>query len=230
MNIEAIELLYKSRCNNLLELEYSYEDLNNYENFKDIINENDFNKIIKIKHNRQQKRCRTKKHFKELYSLKEQMKDSKIVFISIEPNDEVLTKKEDTYIRQIENWLKRHFPYSILNKDFGEKTGREHYHALAITSEELEQQFHEDGRPKKSNSGYDMYELKRKDFSKYMKVKTLQFEPTINLVDFCKNDVKKTINYLLKLNNHSNKITTRSRVRIIKSPLMKTVFELRVTR
>jgi hypothetical protein len=43
------------------------------------------------------------------------------------------------------------------------------------------------------------------------------FEPTLCLVDLNINDIEKTIQYLLKLNNHSNKLSTKNRVRIIKS-------------
>ena len=43
------------------------------------------------------------------------------------------------------------------------------------------------------------------------------FEPTLCLIDLNKNDIQKTVNYLLKLNNHSSKLTTKNRVRIIKN-------------
>ncbi|MBQ4209090.1 hypothetical protein II654_01515, partial [bacterium] len=48
-----------------------------------------------------------------------------------------------------------------------------------------------------------------------VKMKNEQFEPTLCLVDISVNDINKTINYLLKLNNHSNKLSTRNRLRII---------------
>jgi predicted type IV restriction endonuclease len=43
------------------------------------------------------------------------------------------------------------------------------------------------------------------------------FEPTLCIIDLNKNDIQKTVNYLLKLNNHSNKITTKNRIRIVKN-------------
>ena len=43
------------------------------------------------------------------------------------------------------------------------------------------------------------------------------FEPTLCLIDLEKADIQKTTNYLLKLNNHSNKKGTKSRIRVIKS-------------
>ena len=231
MNNEIIDiyydLVYKKRCEELKAVGLSNEELNNYENFKDLYTEEEFKKTMNIKQNRKNKRYRTKNKFKELFKLKEKVKNGKVVFISIQPNDTLLNQEERTYTKKINEWLKEHFLYSILNKDYGDLTGREHYHALAITTEEIEQLFHEDGTPKRSNSGYLMYELIRKDFSKISKSKELQFEPTLNLVDLEKDSLGKTVNYLLKLNNHSNKSTTKSRVRIIKSPLMKTMFELR---
>ena len=126
--------------------------------------------------------------------------------------------KEDTYIRKIHKYLKNHYLYSILNKDFGKKTEREHYHFIGLTlpKEELED------TGKKSKKGYKIYELKNKDYK-------LGFEPDLCKVDLQKNDMEQTTNYLLKLNNHSNKITSSNRVRIIKSPLMK-LFELGVIR
>ena len=102
-----------------------------------------------------------------------------------------------------------------MNKDFGSKTEREHYHAISLTTEPIEQLFHEDGRPKLSNKGLPLYELANKDFKQLVKMKSEQFEPTLCLVDHSINDINQTINYLLKLNNHSNKLSTRNRLRVI---------------
>ena len=109
-----------------------------------------------------------------------------------------------------------------MNKDFGAKNEREHYHFIAITLEPLEELKTCENKAKKSKKGYTLYELKRKNYS-------LGFEPTLCKIDLKKNDFDKTINYLLKLNNHSTKITTKSRVRIVKSPLM-SLYELRYER
>lgn len=216
-----MELLYKTRCKELKELGLANEKLNNYENFKDVelLTEEDFKTIIRVKHNRQQKRCRTKNRFREIIILKNSLAcKTELVFGTLTLDDEHLKLKEDTYIREIHKWMKNHFLYSILNKDFGKKTEREHYHFIGLTlpNEELE------SKKTKSKKGYEIYELKNKDYK-------LGFEPTLCKVNLQKNDMKQTTNYLLKLNNHSNKITSRNRVRIIKSPLMK-MFELRKLR
>jgi len=198
--------LYKLVCKKLIDNGLALEELNNYDNFKDYFSENDFKNIIKTKQNRKNKRYRTKNKFIELYRISFIINNSnkKIVFGTITLNDHYLSLKEDTYIRKIDFWLKKHFVYSILNKDFGSKTEREHYHFIGLTTEELE--------PKnvKSKTGYEVFELKVKDYE-------MGFEPTLCLIDLNLNDINKTIEYLLKLNNHSNKLSTKNRTRIIKN-------------
>lgn len=207
--------LYKTICKTLTDNGLALEELNNYDNFKDAFTKEEFTQIIREKQNRKNKRYRTKQKFNEILQLKAMIPNSKIVFITINPNNELLNQEERTRIKKIEIWLKKHFWYSILNKDFGNKTEREHYHALAITTEEIEQLFHENGKPKLSKKGQLLYELQNKDFKNLVKMKNEQFEPTLCVVDFKINDIDKTINYLLKLNNHSNKLSTKNRVRII---------------
>lgn len=195
---------YKFICKSLIDNGLALEELNNYDNFKDVFSESDFQMIMKTKQNRKNKRYRTKTKFLELYKISCCIPNSKVVFGTITLNDHYLGLKENTYIRNIHEWLKRHFVYSILNKDFGTKTEREHYHFIGLTTEELE------SKNVKSKTGYIVHELVNKDYK-------MGFEPTLCLVDLNINDIEKTIQYLLKLNNHSNKISTKNRVRIIKS-------------
>lgn len=211
-----IHQLYKKRCRELLKCNYSYKDLNNYDHFKDLMSEEAFKIIIRDKENRCNKRYRTKDKIKELLILYNNSKAKRkyIVFGTMTLNDYYLGLKENTYIRKIHKWLKAHFSIVILNKDFGEKNGREHYHFIGITTQEIEQLFNENGEPKKSRKGYDIYELTQKDYE-------LGFEPTLCKIDLDKSDINKTVNYLLKLNNHSNKFLAKSRVRVIKSDLFK---------
>lgn len=135
-------------------------------------------------------------------------KNGKLVFGTVTVNNEYLEKTEQTRIKIIEKWLKSHFLIVILNKDFGSKTEREHYHFVGVTTENIED------TGKKSKKGYKIYELEKKDYK-------IGFEPDLCIIDLNLNDTKKTINYLLKLNNHSSKVTTRNRVRIIKSDMYK---------
>lgn len=218
--IECYEEIYQSKCNQLRDIGLALEELNNYDNFKSLMSEETFKVLMNRKQNRKNKRNRTKKKFLELFLLKQALhKESKIVFGTITLDDKHLDLKEDTYMRDINKWLKEHFHYSILNKDYGKKNGREHYHFIGLTTEELEEVKTSENKPKKSKKGYVILELKKKNYK-------LGFEPTLCEIDFDISDSNKTINYLLKLNNHSSKITTRNRVRIVKSPLMRFI-ELR---
>ena len=130
--------LYKLICKKLIDNGLALEELNNYNNFKDNFSESEFKKIMKNKQNRKNKRYRTKNKFLELYRISYCIPNAKVVFGTITLNDHYLGLKENTYIRNIHEWLKSHFAYSILNKDFGTKTEREHYHFIGLTNEELE--------------------------------------------------------------------------------------------
>lgn len=198
--------LYQFYCKCLLDNGLCYEELNNYDNFKELFSKIEFQNILKEKQNRKQKRNRTRQKFFELYRIASLIDNEKkaIVFGTITLADKYLNQKEDTYIRKINKWLKEHFIIAILNKDFGKKNEREHYHFIGLTIEDIE------SKKNKSKKGYEIYELKNKNY-------TMGFEPTLCLIDLNKNDIKKTVNYLLKLNNHSNKISTRNRLRVIKS-------------
>ena len=210
--------IYKSVCKSYIEKGLKLEDLNNYENFKDYFSAEEFRKIINEKKNRANKRSRTKNHIMQMFRYKLNVNNKlKVIFITINPNDEMLRTKEDTYMRKIDKWIKKHCIYAILNKDYGSKTEREHYHAIALSAEPLEQLLHENGKPKLSKKGLPLYEFVNKDFNEICKSKERQFEPTLCEVNLIENDLSKTVNYLLKLNNHSNKITTRNRIRVLKN-------------
>ncbi len=224
MNNDIIEYeeIYKNRCRFLRENGVALEELNNYNNFEDLFSKNIWNEIIRRKQNRKNKRYRVKQKYKEILCLKDFLdnndeRQSNIVFGTITLKDKYLKdRKEETRIKLIEKWLKQHFIYSILNKDYGEKKGREHYHFIGLTQEEEEPKLNKKGKQKKSKKGFLLYELKNKNFK-------LGFEPTICIVDYSKADINKTIDYLLKLNNHSTKNTTKDRVRIIKKDILKFV-------
>lgn len=211
--LEATEKyeMYKKRCKNILEKGCNYQDLENYEFFKDLFSKAEFGELLRIKANRRNKRNRTKNKFKEILILQQQIENSTLVFGTITLDDKNLSMKENTYIRKIHSWLKSHFLIAILNKDFGEKTGREHYHFLGLTTETVECMNH------KSKKGYLIYELKNKTY-------TMGHEPDLLIVDLKKDDLVKTTNYLLKLNNHSHKDSTKSRVRVIKKPLFEYLY------
>lgn len=203
--------IYKERCKLLLEKGKSYQDLNDYENFKDLFSYAEWTELVRIKLNRRNKRNRTKNKFKEMIYIKNQIENCNLVFGTITLNDKYLSMKENTYIRKIHSWLKEHFLIAILNKDFGDKTGREHYHFLGLTVEELRNTNH------KSKKGYLIYELKNKNYK-------MGHEPDLLKVDLKIDDIDKTTNYLLKLNNHTSKDSTKSRLRVIKQPLFECIY------
>lgn len=208
MTKEELDVIYKQRCKQLYNYGLCNDEMNQYSNFQDAMSEVEFEDVIKRKNNRRNKRYRTREKYKELYQISYNFKNANIVFGTITLNDYYLGLEESTYIRYINNWLKKHFLYVILNKDFGKETEREHYHFIGLTTERIEK------KGKKSRKGYEMFELIEKDYK-------LGFEPTLLKIDLKKNDLNKTTNYLLKLNNHSNKVTTRDRIRVLKSPILK---------
>lgn len=199
--------LYQFYCKKLLDDGYSLDELNNYDNFRTLFTEVQFKRIMNEKQNRKNKRYRTRNKFIEILRIANELKDNdnlNVVFGTITLDNEHLALKEDTYMRKIHKWLKEHFVIALLNKDYGSKNEREHYHFIGLTIEELEY------TGKKSKKGYEIFELVNKNYS-------MGFEPTLCLIDLNKDDISKTTNYLLKLNNHSNKMTSRNRLRVIKS-------------
>lgn len=199
-------LVYRDRCKSLIKLE-DYNLLNDFAYFKDIIPDQDFKDIIREKQNRKNRRYRTDRKIFDMLRLTNYYSmlniPSKVVFGTLTLNDKILSQKEDTYMRKISKWLKKHFKYVILNKDYGKNNEREHYHFIGLTIEELVK------IENKSKKGYSMYKLKNQDYE-------LGFEPVLEIFNF--EDKKKVRNYLLKLNNHSNKDTTKSsRTRVFKT-------------
>ena len=207
---EFLYKIYLERCKDLKKANFSNESLNEFEYFKDKLNKEQFKIILNEKQRRKNKRNRVGKKYEELYKIAEKInnKNKKIVFGTCTLDNENLELKEDSYIRKIEKWLKCHFIFVILNKDFGSETEREHYHFIGLTTEEIEYTGH------KSKKGYKMYNLKEKNYK-------IGHEPNLEIIDKEATDIKKLIDYLVKEINHSMKI--KSRVRIIKNPIAKMI-------
>lgn len=195
--------LYRKRCSMLLEEIKDYKRLNDYSNFRDIYSLYEFQTIIKGKQCRKQKRYRTDLLIKDMLRIKSQLKvKSHIVFGTCTLSDKELNHEERTRMKKLGNYLKEHYLYVVVNKDFGSKTEREHYHFIGLTIEEIEP------IGKKSNKGFEMYELVNKNYK-------LGFEP--NIIPVETDSFDKTRNYLLKLNNHATKDTTKNRIRVYKN-------------
>lgn len=203
--------LYQTHCKLLIDNGCPLSELNEYRNFKDFMTLYEFKKIILEKQRRKNKRYRTKQKYIELIKIRNEIKGkSNIVFGTITLDNKHLNQKENTYIRKIHKWLKSHFIYAILNKDYGSKTEREHYHFIGLTTEELID------TNVKSRKGNRLHKLTIQDYE-------MGHEPTLEIINISEEDVDMTTNYLLKLNNHSSKIGTKSRVRIIKNDKAKYV-------
>lgn len=197
--------LYQLRCKELRNDGLVLDELNQYQNFNDLFSLYEFKSILKTKQNRKNKRYRTKQKYIEIIKMRNYLIKTSaayIVFGTITLDNKTLSRKENTYIRKIHSWLKKHFVYSVLNKDYGSKTEREHYHFIGLTTENLV------NIGVRSRKGIDLYKLENQDY-------TLGHEPTLEVIETTEDDIDKTINYLLKLNNHSNKVGTRGRVRVI---------------
>lgn len=202
--------IYKNRVELLLKLG-DYKILNEYEYFKDIIPKEEFKRIILDKQKRKNKRYRVDRKLLTMCRLINMFAieniQARIVFGTLTLNDKVLSTKENTYIRKIHKYLKKHYQIAILNKDYGKTTEREHYHFIGLTIEPIIK------IDKRSKTGRQLYQLKKQDYE-------LGFEPDIEIVNL--EEKKQTRNYLLKLNNHSTKDTTKSsRFRVIYNPICK---------
>lgn len=214
---------YKERCSQLLEKYNDFKVLNDYEYFKDVLSEEEFKEQTRLKQNRKNKRYRCDNKIKEMLQFMNYAQNNtlKIVFGTLTLNDKTLATKENTYIRKIHKYLKEHYLISILNKDFGDETEREHYHFIGLTLEEII------STGKKSNKGFEMYNLVNDNYVSKYKVAgddnpEHNWNPNITPIELDTN--KKVRNYLLKLNNHSNKSTTESRIRVLKNDLFKLIY------
>ena len=181
-----------------------YKMLNSYSYFNDILSENDFKAVLRHKRNRSNRRRRANK---KIYKIR-YFNSPIIVFGTCTFNDSQFFKKngkaiqERTRTKKVNEWIQRHFDYSVVNIDYGKKNEREHHHFVGVlkANEKLELV------KAKSKTGFDMYELENKDYE-------LGFEPTLELVEYDPLDyeMKRLSNYLLKINNHENKDTTKNR-------------------
>lgn len=179
-----------------------------YENFKDILSEEDFKKALRLK---KRKRDRRRRCFKKLETILGMYEESfcnngeycVLVFGTCTFNDKELELKEETRTKKINKWLREHFDIALVNIDYGKKKEREHHHFVGITRELLQD------TGKRSKSGYPLYELRHKTYK-------LGFEPDLEIIDDLSNE-RKLSNYLVKLNFHSNKKSTKNRrIRLIK--------------
>lgn len=181
-----------------------YSEIRKYENFKDSLSEEEFKDVLKYKVNRNNRRRRANKKI----SIIQNLERPTIIFGTCTFNDEQFLKKngtptkERTRTKKVNDWIDKHFDYAVVNIDYGKKTEREHHHFVGVLKKEEKLEL-VDG---KSKTGHKMYELENKDYK-------LGFEPTLEVIEYDPIDykMKRISNYLLKINNHENKDSTKNR-------------------
>lgn len=159
-------------------------DSNNKNNYLDLFDEDTIITCFKIFNaNRERKRYGLEELIKWCFCIEKSnhYKDYKLIFGTLTFSDKVLDKtSKETRRRYVSRFLSKTCDNYIANIDFGKKNEREHYHFVALCKSEIQK-----GTWK---YGFDSY---RK-------------------IDHTKTDLKKAKNYILKLNNHSYKSTTRN--------------------
>lgn len=204
---ETIFNLYKDRCHWLYNFYKTYSVLNSYHFFQDILSLKDFKKCHNFISSRSQKRKRCFDKYKiiEIYCA---LTNAKLVFGTITLNNEFLKLSYETQKKNIQRYLKKHYFYVIKNSDYGSRTDRLHYHFLGLTFDNMVDS------GKISNKGRKMYNLVVNEKTKWK----WGFEPNIEIIPYNYIDKKLISNYMVKLNNHSNKMSTkRTRLSILKN-------------
>lgn len=206
--------LFKSRCSKLIKENsncFNYSILEDYDNFKDLMTEEEFKDVLRIKHNRLNKRSRTKSKISDMlsyYAFTSRKRKLYLVFGTGTIDNDYLWKRQPrTRDKLLNIYLLNHYDVALVNKDFGDKTDREHYHWIGLTSLEPIPKLDNEGNQVRSKKGFPLYVLPTSDYR-------LGYNPTVEPI--VTTDMDKIRNYLLKLNNHSNKETAQ-RLRHIKS-------------
>lgn len=165
-------------------------DYNNEESYLNVIPDiEDIKECFKIyRANRQRKYNNWNEICKWCYALNfiPIYKKYKLVFGTLTFNNESLNKtSEKTRKVYVTRFLNEETKHYIANIDYGKKNNREHYHFIALIEKNIDLE------------KWTLGALK------------------VQVIPLLKKDIKATKNYLLKLNNHSYKDTTRQK-RIIR--------------
>lgn len=157
---------------------------NNKNNYLDLFDEDTIITCFKIYNaNRARKRYGLEELIKWCFVIDKSnhYKNFNIVFGTLTFNDKVLSKtSKETRRQYVSRFLANTCESYIANIDYGNKNEREHYHFVALCSDEIKKD--------SWKYGYDSY---RK-------------------IGHNKNELQKAKNYILKLNNHSYKSSTRN--------------------
>lgn len=214
MNAIDVYDKYKDRCSlmkliyknpQLIDKDYSiYAMFNDYSNFQDIMTPQEFRKAKNQDSARYHKRTRCQINYEKIRIIAILSK-AKMVFGTITLNDEFLDLNYENQKKIIQRYIKKSFFYVIKNADYGSKNDRLHYHFIGLTFEELID------TERKSHKGRKLYNIKN-DKWKY------GWLPCYEIIPYDCKDKIKIANYLVKLNNHSNKLSTKnSKLSILKN-------------
>lgn len=188
-------------------LEDKFEVFNNYRFYDDIISFTDFKKCKNIDSNRSKKRTRCfRKYF--IIETISKLTNATMVFGTITFNDKFLQESYETQKKRVQRYLKNYFFYVVKNIDFGAKNERKHYHYIGLTFDKLfpNGKFSKKGRP--------MYNFK----NDWWELHEYGFAPNMEIIPYHLVDKKRLSNYMVKLNNHSNKQSVKkSRLSILKN-------------
>lgn len=207
--MKGLYKVFKSRCSQLIKdnrEHLDYNILSDYENFKDIFTEEEFKDVLREKHCRSNKRNRTKSKIQDMLryyaycAKKSTPKTLYLVFGTGTINDKYLSRKPRTRDKLLQIYMLNHYDVAIINTDYGDKTERLHYHWIGLTSEKPIPKIR-NNKQCKSKKGFDLYVLPGNDYV------LADFVPTVEPI--VTTDIDKIRNYLLKLNNHSNKESSR---------------------
>lgn len=160
-------------------------DTNLKENYTDYFDEETIDLCFKIYNSNKQRKRRNLDQFIKWYFLMMRIRSYekyKLVFLTLTFKDEWLESTSFiTRRRYTQRFLNENAFHYIANVDYGDENGREHYHALVMIDKDIEH--------------------------KLWKYGAINFQN----IPLKSKDIKSVKNYILKLNNHSYKESTKQK-------------------
>lgn len=160
-------------------------DTNSKENYTDYFDNETIDLCFKIYNSNKQRKKRNLDQIIKWYFLIMRIRSYEkyyLVFLTLTFTDDVLNKtKEDSRRKYVQRFLNKNSYHYIANIDYGAKNGREHYHALVMIEKDIDH----------SKWEYGAINFKR--------------------IGLNSKDIKSVKNYILKLNNHSYKESTKQK-------------------
>lgn len=173
------------------DLSNDFAIFNTYDYFKDLMTYKDFRSCKNIMSNRSKKRKRCFDNYFKLEVISK-LTNATMVFGTITCNDNFLQLDYENQKKNLQYYLKKHFFYVIKNADYGKNTNRLHFHFIGLTFDMLIK------NGKRSKTGRSMYNLVNDKWK-------WGFIPNYEIIPYNMSNKKRLSNYLVKLNNHSNK-------------------------